>query len=108
MDGRLVYNSLEEAVEALVDESKRLDDPIDNYMQQQNQIGDDGSAAWGGTAATRIVPVLAAIKADIVELQEACSDFSSKVKIAATVYAGADVVAQTAVETVKDVVDGTK
>ena len=102
MDGRLVYQSLQEAVEALVNYANQLDDPIDAYMQQQNQVGEDGASAWGGTAATNVVPVLAAIKADIVELQAASKDFSDRVNVASATYVGADVTAQKTIESVKE------
>lgn len=102
MDGRLVYQSLQEAVAALVDYANKLDDPIDLYMKQQSQLGEDGASAWGGTAASNVMPVLNAIKADIVELQAASKDFSDKVNVASTVYAGADVTAQKTVESVKE------
>lgn len=101
MDGQVQYGSLAEAVEALVKQANDLDDPIDTYMQQQNQIGEHGASAWGGTAATEVVPVLNAIKADIVELQAACNEFSEKVNASLENYAAADVVAEKTVTDVK-------
>ena len=78
-----------------------LDDPIDTYMQQQNQIGESGATAWGGTAAEQIVPILDAIKADIVELQAACQEFSEKVSASLENYAAADVQGSQNIEGVK-------
>lgn len=101
MEGQVQYGSLKEAVDALVQAAQNLDDPIDNYMQQQNQIGESGANAWGGTAATKIAPVLAAIKADIVVLQEACNEFSRNVDASLANYAAADVQAEKTVTDVK-------
>ncbi len=101
MDGQVQYGSLQEAASALVNQANNLDDPIDRFMQQQNQIGETGSAAWGGTAASNVVPVLQAIKADIVELQAACQDFSEKVNKTLENYAAADVQAEKTVTDIK-------
>ncbi len=101
MDGQVRYGSLEEAVKALVNQANNLDDPIDTYMQQQNQIGESGATAWGGTAAEQIVPILDAIKADIVELQAACQEFSEKVSASLENYAAADVQGSQNIEGVK-------
>ena len=102
MDGRLVYQSLQEAVAALVDYANKLDDPIDLYMKQLSQLGEDGASAWGGTAATSVMPILNAIKADIVELQEASKDFSDKVNVASKLYTTADQAGRAAIESLKD------
>lgn len=76
MEGQIQYNSLDEAIIALNQQAQNLDDPIDTYMRQQSQIGEAGSAAWGGTAAIRVIPVLSAIKLDIINLQTACKEFA--------------------------------
>ena len=90
MDGKVVYGSLKEAADSLNSDAQKLDDPIDTYMNNASQIGESGSTAWGGTAAEQVVPVLSAIKADIVQLQEACSEFSTKVDASLSNYAQAD------------------
>ena len=90
MDGNAVYGSLKEAVDSLNSDAQKLDDPIDTYMQNANQIGETGASAWGGTAAEQVVPVLNAIRADIVQLQEACSEFSEKVNASLVNYVDAD------------------
>lgn len=90
MDGKVKYNSLREAAEALVTLSGNLDDPIDNYMTNSQKIGEDGAAAWGGDSAEDIVPVLSKIKDDIVTLQSACSEFSRNVSAALERYEQAD------------------
>ena len=90
MDGKVVYGSLKDAVDSLNADAQKLDDPIDTYMENASQIGESGSSAWGGTAAEQVVPVLTAIKADIVQLQEACSEFSANVDASLANYAEAD------------------
>ena len=90
MNLNAVYGSLKEAVDALTADAQKLDDPIDTYMQNASQIGESGASAWGGTAAEQVVPVLTAIKADIVQLQEACSEFSANVDASLANYAEAD------------------
>ena len=102
MDGKVVYASLQEATQALVNDANRLDDPIDLYVQQQNQIGETGAPAWGGTAASEVMPVITAIKADIVELQAACNDFSEKVNTASINYGVADANAEKTITDVKN------
>ena len=90
MDGRVTYNSLKEAVEALDKYAQQLDDPIDQFLNEANQIGEDGASAWGGTAAESVVPVLQKIKADIVQLQAASAEFSENVNKSLQNYADAD------------------
>ena len=90
MDGKVVYGSLKDAVDALTADAQKLDDPIDTYLQNANKIGDTGADAWGGTAASQVVPVLQAIKADIVQLQEACTEFSNNVDVSLANYNQAD------------------
>ena len=90
MDGQVRYNSLQEAVDALNKYAQQLDDPIDQFLNQSNQIGEDGAAAWGGTAAESVVPVLQKIKADIVQLQGASAEFSENVNRSLTNYENAD------------------
>jgi len=90
MDGRVTYNSLKEAVEALNRYAQQLDDPIDQFLNESNQIGEDGASAWGGTAAESVVPVLQKIKADIVQLQAASAEFSENVNKSLTNYENAD------------------
>lgn len=90
MDGQVRYNSLQEAVDALNKYAQQLDDPIDQFLNQSNQIGEAGSAAWGGTAAESVVPVLQKIKADIVQLQGASAEFSENVNRSLTNYENAD------------------
>ena len=90
MDGQVRYNSLQEAVEALNRYAQQLDDPIDQFLNQSNQIGEAGASAWGGTAAESVVPVLQKIKADIVQLQAASAEFSENVNKSLTNYQAAD------------------
>ena len=90
MDGQVRYNSLQEAVEALNKYAQQLDDPVDQFLNQSNQIGEDGASAWGGTAAESVVPVLQKIKADIVQLQGASAEFSENVNRSLTNYERAD------------------
>ena len=90
MDGQVRYNSLQEAVEALNRYAQQLDDPIDQFLNQSNQIGEAGASAWGGTAAESVVPVLQKIKADIVQLQAASAEFSENVNKSLTNYRAAD------------------
>ena len=90
MFGNVTYNSLEEAVAALNKYAQELDDPIDQFLTQAQQIGEDGASAWGGTAAESVVPVLQKIKADIVLLQSYCSEFSENVRRSLTNYQAAD------------------
>lgn len=101
MDGKVQYASLEEAIRALVNQAQGLDDPIDNYMKQQSQIGEPGAAAWGGTAAERVIPVLSAIKYDIIELQNACNEFAEDAGVSLENYQTADVQAEQTVTEVK-------
>jgi uncharacterized protein YukE len=100
MDGRVTYNSLKEAVEALNKYAQQLDDPIDQFLNEANQIGEDGASAWGGTAAESVVPVLQKIKADIVQLQAASAEFSENVNKSLQNYADADAQNTTAVNDV--------
>lgn len=90
MYGNVTYNSLEEAVAALNKYAQELDDPIDQFLTQANQIGEDGASAWGGTAAESVVPVLEKIKADIVQLQAASSEFGENVRRSLNNYQEAD------------------
>lgn len=90
MDGNVTYASLKEAVDALNNYAQQLDDPIDNYITQSRTIGQDGSSAWGGTAAESVVPTLLKIKGDIEKLQAACSEFSNNVNASLANYAEAD------------------
>lgn len=90
MYGNVTYNSLEEAVAALNKYAQELDDPIDQFLNQASQIGEDGAAAWGGTAAESVVPVLQKIKGDIVLLQSYCAEFSENVRKSLTNYQAAD------------------
>ena len=90
MDGQVRYNSLQEAVEALNKYAQQLDDPVDQFLNQSNQIGEDEASAWGGTAAESVVPVLQKIKADIVQLQGASAEFSENVNRSLTNYENAD------------------
>ncbi len=100
MDGRVTYNSLKEAVDALVKYAQQLDDPIDKFLTESSQIGEDGASAWGGTAAESIVPVLQKIKADIVQLQDASAEFSENVNRSLQNYENADAQNQAAVNKV--------
>ena len=89
MDGNVKYASLKEAVDSLNTYAKNLSTPIDNYIRQTSQIGEDG-AAWGGTVAIDTLPVLEKIKADIVQLQAACDEFSNNVMASLVSYSEAD------------------
>ncbi len=100
MFGNVTYNSLDEAATALNKYAQELDDPIDQYLNQANQIGEDGASAWGGTAAESVVPVLQKIKADIVQLQAASAEFSENVKRSLTNYQDTDARNQQAVNNV--------
>ena len=101
MDGQVQYASLEDAINALNRQAQNLDDPIDNYMRQQSQIGEPGAAAWGGTTAYKIIPILSAIKGDIMELQAACRDFAEKTGVSLENYQAADVQAEQTITEVK-------
>lgn len=90
MDGNVTYASLKEAVDALNSYAQKLDDPIDRYMEQSGKIGEQGSNAWGGTAAESVVPTLMKIKSDIEQLQRACSEFSNNVNQSLSTYEQAD------------------
>jgi uncharacterized protein YukE len=90
MDGRVTFNSLKEAVEALNKYAQQLDDPIDQFLNEASTIGEDGASAWGGTAAESVVPVLQKIKADIVQLQAASAEFSENVNKSLQNYQAAD------------------
>ena len=103
MDGKVVYGSLKDAVDSLNSDAQKLDDPIDTYMQNANQIGETGANAWGGTAAEQVVPVLTAIKSDIVQLQDACNEFSTNVNASLANYAEADVTNVNQVTDIKNV-----
>ena len=103
MDGNVRYESLKEAVDALNKYAQQLDDPIDQFLNESNQIGEAGSSAWGGTAAESVVPVLQKIKADIVQLQAASTEFSENVNKSLNNYASAD--AQNA-QAINNVVNG--
>jgi hypothetical protein len=73
------YASLEEAVEALMTDSERLDDPVTSFLDEINtQIGPDGKA-WSGTAAEEVVPLLRDLQTSIGMIQKACSDYSKRV-----------------------------
>ncbi len=100
MDGNVKYDSLKDAAEALVTKAKNLSEPIDNYMNQSQKIGETGSEAWGGSAAEQIVPVLTRIKEDIVVLQSACEEFSKNVSISLQTYQQADAANQNKVNEV--------
>ena len=100
MEGQAVYAELKQATDNLVKYSNELDDPIDTYMQNSNKIGADGSA-WGGTAAEKAAPILAAIKADIIQLQKACMTFSEKVDASLVAYQQTDVSANKTISDVK-------
>ena len=102
MDGSVKYNSLKEAVDALNKYAQQLDDPIDQFLNESNQIGEDGAAAWGGTAAESVVPVLQKIKADIVQLQAASADFSENVNRSLQNYETADTANAAAVNKVAE------
>ena len=99
MQGGATYNSLKEAVDDLTRYAQNLDDPIDQYLNETKQVGENGEA-WGGTAAESIVNVLEKIKADIVVLQDACNEFSSNVSKSLQNYAAADAQNQAAVNDV--------
>jgi len=90
MDGSVRYNSLKEAVDALNRYAQQLDDPIDQFLNESNQIGEAGASAWGGTAAESVVPILQKIKADIVQLQAAANEFSENVNRSLSNYEAAD------------------
>ena len=100
MEGQAVYGSLKEAVDKLVNYSNSLDDPIDTYMRNSGHIGETGDV-WGGTAAGKAAPVLAAIKADIVQLQNACREFSEKVDATLASYQQSDIATTNAIDDVK-------
>ena len=90
MDGKVKYESLKDAAEGLVAKSKALDEPIDKYLEQSQKIGEDGAAAWGGTAAEMAVPILKKIKDDIIAIQSACNEFSENAKKSLQSYQKAD------------------
>lgn len=99
MLGGATYNSLSEAVDDLNRHAQNLDDPIDNFLKESQMIGENGEA-WGGTAAESVVGVLQKIKADIVALQAACSEFSTNVHRSLQNYTEADAKNTAAVEDV--------
>jgi hypothetical protein len=90
------YGSLEEAVRALVVNAENLDDPINNYIQNSETIGEDGRV-WKGTAAAQARPVLDKLKADIESLQILCRDFAESIGISLENYEEADSSAVTGV-----------
>lgn len=101
MDGRVSYNSLAEAVEALNKYAQELDDPIDQFTRETStSIGEDGASAWGGTAAEMAVPVLQKIKADIVQLQHMTGEFSENVNKSLAGYQAQDAAAKSAMDNV--------
>ena len=83
------YGSLKDAVDDLAQNTRRLDDPLDNYRKAQGTIG-EGGTAWSGSAAAQVEPVLDAIKADILELQALTEDYSKKVNQAVLNYTASD------------------
>lgn len=90
MDGNVKYASLKEAAEDLVTKANSLDDPIDRFIEESQKVGEDGSSAWGGTAAEKVVPILNKIKEDIVTLQAACDEFSKDATTSLNSYQQAD------------------
>lgn len=94
------YESLKSAVDDLSKNTRRLDDPIDNYRQAQGTIG-AGGTAWSGTAAEEVEPVLELILGDIKELQELTKDYSKKVYSAILSYTASDEKGQKNIKDIK-------
>ncbi len=84
------YNSLDEANNALLNDSDKLDDPVTSFLEEiKTQIGADGKA-WNGTAAEEVVPSLLALQTDIEKIQKACGDYSERIGKSVSGYRTAD------------------
>ncbi len=85
------YQSLDDAVNALMSDSDKLDDPVTAFLEEiKTQLGTDGKA-WAGTAAEQVVPLLLSLQKSIENIQKACADYSQRVGKSMTGYKAADV-----------------
>ena len=95
MDGRVVFNSLDEGINELKSISDSMHQPIDNFKTEQQKIGEDGSV-WGGTAASKAAPVLNKIEKNVEFLQSMIIEFANNTGVALKNYAEAEHSAESA------------
>lgn len=100
---KVEFGTLEEAVENLNNNAKKLYDPIENYLKQSGKMGEDGAIAWGGDAAERAMPVINSIKNDIVQLQNACQEFSENIHLTQSNFTKADATAENSISDLNNI-----
>ena len=80
-------------------QSKKLEE----YLKQSGKMGEDGAIAWGGDAAERAMPVINSIKNDIVQLQNACQEFSENIHLTQSNFTKADATAENSISDLNNI-----
>ena len=96
------FNSLTEGIDELRKTANAMYEPIDNFINEEQKIGEEGSA-WGGTAAGKAAPILARIRKNIDYLQSIINEFQLGARTALKNYAAADQSAEKAMDELNNI-----